>query len=266
VAAVDLKNIVSDQIKIQASANNIPGGAAGATGLAGATGALGGKIGGAGVLGGLTGAVGGLVKGLAGGVAGALGGLARGAKGAAAGAAGALGGLAGAAVAGGVDSKSIVAGLNVQDPNVKLIVESMAILPDGTINVATTQASELNNKDAIKQTIAKTLQELDKKIENKMAFCDKNCFDDNLNTQNRKNCYHEGKVKNCFPCKAKQPPKTDNEKSIDKICSFMCNHVESTASCAFYGYINNNKKKIDLTPQTLFELGWKRTNPALKQK
>jgi hypothetical protein len=44
----------------------------------------------------------------------------------------------------------------------------------------------------------------------------------------------------------------------------FCNHVENTPNCLYFGYINKNKKQIDIDPKILIELGIKKATKTVK--
>lgn len=71
-------------------------------------------------------------------------------------------------------------------------------------------------------------------------------------------------MKNCFSCKIKKGARKEREKDIEKICMNFCNHVENTPNCLYFGYLNKNKKQIDIDPKILIELGFKTSNKKLR--
>ena len=124
-----------------------------------------------------------------------------------------------------------------------------------------------HNKDAnVANIIGSKIEaeKIDKNLNNKNAFCAKNCINNNQNTVNSKKCYLNGAVKNCFSCKSREVTTAEKEKNIDKICINFCNNVENTPNCLYFGYINKNKKISEIDPKILIEFGIKKPNKKLR--
>ncbi len=99
-----------------------------------------------------------------------------------------------------------------------------------------------------------------KNMDKKNAYCKMYCFDDNKNKNDPKKCYSNGSLNTCFRCtfKVAARPITIEKEKLEKLCNNFCNHVENTPDCSFFGYIDQNKKKIDIDRQILVQLGLKK--------
>lgn len=104
-----------------------------------------------------------------------------------------------------------------------------------------------------------------KVLKTKNAFCSELCFDDNITNKQAKKCYFNGQIRNCFSCKYKDIAKNEKEKIYENICMNLCNHVENSSSCVYFGYINKNKKSIDIDSKLLDELKLRKTKKRINK-